>query len=98
MRSRYYGAIKKAFTTPFCVEMLGCSVDECIKHIESQFKEGMSWDNHGRKGWHVDHIKPCCDYNLGLVEDLKKCFHYTNLQPLWWWENLSKGGKSLTET
>ena len=60
------------------------------KHIEKQFKEGMTWKNQGK--WHIDHIKPCCKFNLLDKEEQKKCFHYTNLQPLWSQENLSKGG------
>ena len=57
--------------------------------------EGMSWENHG--DWHVDHIRPCCSYDLTIEEEQKKCFHYTNLQPLWAEENLSKGGAYTEE-
>jgi len=53
----------------------------------------MSWDNHGFKGWHIDHIIPCSAFDLTKVEEQKKCFHYTNLQPLWAKDNLSKGDK-----
>jgi hypothetical protein len=74
-------------------ELLGCSLEDAVKHLESQFKEGMTWGNHGVKGWHIDHIKPCASFNLSDPEEQKKCFHYTNLQPLWWHENLSKGDK-----
>lgn len=68
---------------------LGCGIDVFKQHIEKQFKEGMSWDNHGE--WHLDHIKPLA--NLTDTEDvvlLKELCHYTNYQPLWKEENLSK--------
>ena len=60
-------------------------------YLAAKFQEGMSWDNHGE--WHIDHIKPCCKFNLLDDEEQRKCFHYTNLQPLWSKDNLSKGGK-----
>jgi hypothetical protein len=77
------------------LKLLGCSLDTVRQHIESQFKEGMSWDNYGHKGWHLDHIKPCASFDLTDPKQQKQCFHYTNLQPLWWWENLEKSDKIL---
>jgi hypothetical protein len=53
----------------------------------------MSRDNYGYRGWHVDHIVPCSAFDLTNIEEQKKCFHYTNLQPLWAKDNLSKGNK-----
>ena len=50
----------------------------------------MTWQNHGKFGWHIDHINPCSRFNLSDIEQQKQCFHYSNLQPLWWWENLKK--------
>lgn len=70
---------------------LGCSIEELKTHLESKFQPGMSWDNYGRKGWHIDHIKPLALYNLLDQEELKQASHYTNLQPLWWQDNLRKG-------
>jgi hypothetical protein len=74
--------------------LLGCSKDEFIKHIESQFVGGMNWDNYGKrdlgKSWQIDHIIPCSSFDLTKEEEQKKCFHYTNLQPLWWVDNLKK--------
>ena len=51
----------------------------------------MSWDNYG--DWHIDHIRPCCSFDLSKIEEQEKCFHYSNLQPLWAEENMTKGGK-----
>ena len=74
---------------------LGCSKEEFIEYFQAKFKEGMTWENHGE--WHIDHIKPCASFNLLDEEEQKKCFHYTNLQPLWASENLSKGCKYIDE-
>jgi hypothetical protein len=68
---------------------LGCNKEEFISYFQAKFKDGMTWNNHGE--WHIDHIKPCASFNLLDNQEQKKCFHYTNLQPLWSSENLSKG-------
>lgn len=71
-------------------KLLGCSWEEFRRHIESQFKPGMTWDNYGRGGWEVDHIKPIERFDLTDPKQLTDCFHYSNLQPLWWQENRHK--------
>jgi hypothetical protein len=72
------------------VKDLGCSVPELIKYIEYKFKIGMSWDNYGMKGWHVDHIKPLVLFDLYDIAEFRKACHFTNLQPLWATENRKK--------
>jgi hypothetical protein len=79
------------------IQLIGCSINELRKYLESQFKEGMNWDNHGKgingngmKEWQVDHIKPCASFDLSKPEEQRKCFHYSNLQPLWAEENRKK--------
>lgn len=74
-------------------ELTGCSVDFLKKHIESQFKELMNWDNYGNKGWHVDHIISIAAFDLTDKFQQHACFNWRNLQPLWGKENMSKGGK-----
>jgi hypothetical protein len=54
----------------------------------------MSWATYGFRGWHIDHIRPCAAFNLSDPEQQKVCFHFSNLQPLWAPENLSKGATS----
>jgi hypothetical protein len=74
-------------------EILGCSFEEFKKHIESLWGEGMTWDNYGTYGWHIDHIIPV---SSALTEnEVYTLNHYTNLQPLWWKENLEKSNKIL---
>jgi len=75
------------------IDLLGCTIGELKIHLESQFTDGMNWDNYGKYGWHIDHIKPCASFDLTDPEEQKKCFHYSNLQPLWWIDNLKKGSK-----
>jgi hypothetical protein len=93
IRSRISNSIKrqKSTKTTIATELLGCSMDECRHHLEKQFTAGMTWDNHGKHGWHIDHIKPCASFDLTDIEQQKQCFHYTNLQPLWAEDNLKKG-------
>lgn len=95
--SRIRGALKSKGVSKnnHTQELIGCSISELKAHIESKFKPGMSWDNHTVKGWHIDHIIPCAAFDLTDIEQQKKCFNYTNLQPLWWYENLSKGRKII---
>ena len=72
-------------------EILGCSFEEFKMHLERQFTEGMNWENQGQ--WHLDHIYPV---SLAKDEDeLIKLNHYTNFQPLWAFDNLSKGNKII---
>lgn len=70
---------------------LGCSVNELRSYIESKFKEGMSWENYGKSGWCIDHIIPLSKFNLTNIEEYLKANHYTNIQPMWYGENISKG-------
>jgi len=53
----------------------------------------MNWNNYGYYGWHIDHIKPCSSFDLSKDLEQRKCFHYTNLQPLLAKDNLEKGAK-----
>ena len=84
-----YDAKKKGKTK----ELIGCSVKYVISHIEKQFQPGMTWENHGVHGWHIDHIKPVASFDLTDKKQQKACFNYKNLQPLWAKDNLKKGAK-----
>lgn len=73
------------------LDLVGCTAPELKKHLEGQFAEGMTWDNYGLEGWHIDHIKPLSSFDLTDIEQQKICFHFSNLQPLWAADNLAKG-------
>lgn len=68
-----------------------------IEHIENQFYKDnrINWSNYGE--WHIDHIIPCASFDLSNEEEQKKCFHYTNLQPMWGIDNIKKGKKIINE-
>ena len=73
-------------------QYLGCTLEEFKNHIESQWQEGMTWENHGLHGWHIDHIVPV-DWFIKNSDDPWEANHYTNLQPLWAKENITKSNK-----
>lgn len=72
--------------------LIGCTMAEFIMHLESKFCDGMNWEN--RNLWHIDHIVPCAAFDLTNPEEQKKCFHYSNLQPLWARDNLVKNKRT----
>jgi hypothetical protein len=78
------------------IEYLGCNIKDFKEHIESQFKEGMTWENHGE--WHIDHIVPIKykeDGEAPTLEDTIERLHWSNTQPLWASENISKGNRFI---
>ena len=96
LRTRIYNALQRqsADKLGHYHELLGCSLEECMEHLEKQFIGRMSWNNQGK--WHIDHIVPVASFDLTDTEQQRTCFHYTNLQPLWAEDNLSKGSKILS--
>lgn len=96
-RKRVYSALKKCENTIKykTQDILGCDYTFLKSYLESLFKPGMSWENYGQ--WHVDHIISCCTFNLTDESQLKKCFNYKNLQPLWAKDNLIKSKKLLED-
>lgn len=75
--------------------LIGCDTHHLARHLESQFRRGMSWDNYGTH-WHVDHIQPCSSFDHTNPEHVRRCWHFTNLRPMWAKENIAKGAK-ITE-
>jgi len=74
-------------------DLVTWDINDLKSHIEKLFKQGMNWENHGE--WHIDHIKPICSFNITdyKCEDFKNCWSLNNLQPLWKYDNQSKGSK-----
>jgi len=92
LRRRLYNAIKSNWKVGSAVSDLGCSISEFKKYIENQFDATMSWYNYGE--WHLDHIIPLAAFDLTNREQFLKACHFTNYQPLWAKDNLSKRDKT----
>jgi hypothetical protein len=90
LRARIKIVLKGKSKSESSMILLGCNSHELKVYLESKFIDGMSWDNYGKYGWHIDHIRPCASFDLTDPEQQKQCFHYSNLQPLWWRDNIIK--------
>jgi hypothetical protein len=75
------------------LDLLGCNISFLMGYLTTKFTENMTWENYGK--WHIDHKIPCASFDLTNIEEQKKCFHYTNLQPLWAVDNLRKKDKLI---
>ena len=93
LRHRLRMALKGNFKSGSAVDELGCTTEELKSYLESKFQPGMSWDNWTSDGWHIDHIKPLKSFDLTDKNQLLEACHYTNLQPLWATDNITKSDK-----
>jgi len=92
LRNRLRNALNGTNKSASTLELLGCTAEHARFHIESQFTEGMTWEN-----IHVDHIQPCASFDLEDPSEQRKCFHYSNLQPLFASDNLRKSDSIVAE-
>jgi hypothetical protein len=97
LRSRLNVALnrKRVRRVESALSLIGCTASELRRHLESQFQPGMTWQNHARDGWHIDHITPLEFYDLTKPEERAQAFHWSNVQPLWSMENISKGDRLI---
>ena len=93
IRNRINDVLNGKVKVSHVLDVLGCSLDFLKVHIEKQFKDGMSWSNWNKWGWHIDHITPLDSFDLSDKEQFAKAVHYTNLQPMWATDNWSKGNR-----
>lgn len=91
LRKRITDVIKEKSFSPKSRSVLGVGLKDFKQYIESKWQEGMSWENYGYYGWHIDHIKPLS--SASNIKELEELCHYTNLQPLWAKDNLLKSNK-----
>lgn len=95
LRTRIAKVVRRDTKGGSTIRDLGCTIDDLKTWLESTFTPGMSWDNYGTE-WHIDHVKPLVSFDLtNRLEFLQAC-HFTNLQPLWAFDNLSKGSQEST--
>lgn len=93
LRKRLIRAVESEAKSGSAVRDLGCSIEFLKDYLASKFQPGMSWDNWGTKGWHIDHIVPLASFDLTDREQFLEACNYKNLQPLWAIDNLAKGSK-----
>jgi len=76
-------------------DLVGYTVEDLKNHLEFLFTPGMSWNNYGKGGWSIDHIRPRSSFHYNYPKDpeFKKCWSLNNLQPLWAIENSRKHAK-----
>lgn len=98
IRGRINKALRNGYKVGSAVEDLGCSIEFLISYLESKFQNGMTWENYGVHGWHIDHIIPLSSFDLTDLNQFKQAVHYTNLQPLWAKDNMTKGAKIYAST
>lgn len=72
-------------------DLLGYGPDRLKQRLECQFEPGMSWENHGKHGWHIDHRKPIDAFVKEGVTSIRTINMLCNLSPMWGVENMSKG-------
>jgi len=87
--------LKGSYKSKSVEALTGCSYNELKKHMESKFTEGMTWKLFLQGKIQIDHIRPCCSFDLTKPEEQAICFHYTNLQPLWPQDNKKKLSEDL---
>ena len=92
LRSRMRHALHGKSKSAHSLELLGCTVEEWKKHIESTFQKGMTWLNYGTY-WHIDHIKQCVRFDLSDPVQQKECFNYKNTRALTAVDNLKRDRK-----
>lgn len=97
LQKRIVANIRGYYKSQSTIDLLGCSIEEFKKYLESQFYKDsrITWETYGPKGWHIDHILPCASFDLTDPAQQKICFHYTNMQPLWWDKNIAKSDSIL---
>lgn len=74
-------------------KLVGYTLKDLIKHLESQFECWMNWANYGK--WHIDHIRPISSFHYEIPEDpeFQECWALKNLQPMEAIANIKKGSR-----
>ena len=91
LRKRLWAFLKGVSKSASTMKLIGCTIDELRRHIESLFEPWMTWENQGRGGWDIEHIKACANFNLVDPEQQCACFNWSNLQPMEHIANIKKG-------
>ena len=92
-RGRVLSALKFNHKSARTMKLIGCTINELRKHIESKFEPWMNWENQGLGGWDLDHIIPCAKFDLTCPVQQLACFNWNNLQPMEHIANIKKGAR-----
>jgi hypothetical protein len=97
MSTMIYLALRKNKARYRWETLVGYTVDDLRKHLESRFKDGMTWDLFRQGKIHIDHIIPRSFFSYNKPEDqeFQYCWSLDNLQPLWARDNRSKHNKII---
>ncbi len=95
VRKRCRIAIKKGLKSGSAIRDLGCTIPEFKSYLEALFQPGMTWDNwgNGHGKWNIDHIIPLASFDLTQRDQFVQAVCFINQQPMWWEENMRKGGR-----
>lgn len=98
LRKRVRNMVRRGDKSDTTLNLLGCTREHFMAHIEGQFAKGMSWANLGvgRGHWNLEHVLPCASFDLTKPEHQRICFHWTNIRPMWAIANIKKGD-TITE-
>lgn len=93
LRSRFQQALRRrgGQKSMRLRELIGCSPQALLEHLEASFSPGMSWAN--RQRWHIDHLRPCASFDLTQIDQQRVCFHFSNLRPMWAEDNMIKAAR-----
>jgi hypothetical protein len=97
LRKRLNMAIRNRAKAGSAVKELGCSIEFLVAHIESQFEPGMTWENWGLHGWHLEHIYPLAKADLSDPYEFAIVVNWRNLKPMWGKENIAKKDRVTRE-
>jgi len=97
LRRRFNKAFKLHQISSYILRVCGISLAGLREHLEKQFAPGMTWENYGFHGWHIDHRRPICSFDLSDPAQVAQAFHFSNLQPLWKADNFRKHKKLCAE-
>ena len=92
LSSTIHSALMGLHESKRTVELLGCSVENFKKYIETLFELGMSWDDYGLRTWELRNIKPCAAFDLKDLKQQERCFNHKNVKPVWTNEHWLTGG------
>ena len=94
LRNRLYKAYQaqNVMKTNKTFVLLGCSHSFFQRWIIHQLYGNMTIENYGSV-WQINHCLAIASFNLLDEKEMKKCFNWINLRPMYVKDNITKGDK-----